>query len=157
MISPTIGSTIATGSSLLSSSPPRMGGRASPPVETSSREASVTSSRICGDSASVPRIRLLRKLEDPFRSQVGTFSGSFPLATFLSLDPLLFYFLVPLLCFSQILEDSTIRSCVQGNKKRTELTSFKLIDLCDSPFPSSHSPPPAHPPDPSIQFQRYNR
>ena len=127
MISPPVGGTIATGSSLLSSSPPRMGGRASPPVEASSRRLPVTSSRICGDSASVPRIRLLRRLEDPFRSRVGTFSGSFPLATLLSLDPLLFYFLFPLLCFSQILEDSTIRSCVQGTKKRTELTSFKLM------------------------------
>ena len=65
--------------------------------------------------------------------------------------------LFPQIYFSQILEDSRIRSCVRGNKKRTKLTSFKLVGLRDSPFPSSHSPPPAHPPDPSIQFQRYNR
>ena len=43
--------------------------------------------------------------------------------------------LFPQIYFSQILEDSTIRSCVQGNKKRTELTPFKFMTSAILPSP----------------------
>ena len=108
-------------------------------------------SGICGDSASLPRIRSLQRLEDLFHSPVGIFSGSFLLTMFLFLDPL------PAALrrgTSSPRSWSILKSAFRwGNQERARLTPFKLIDPCDSSSLSCHSLPPDHP----LQSQGYSR